>query len=75
LSAKVYDLDEYRRSRTVSADTEPEPEAAWRIARFLGLGFDVVSAAKLNAANADWHKVDESLADGCTLELAVEIFA
>lgn len=50
------------------------PVNRWRYGVFRDSGFDEISAHRLALSNADVHRTIEALENGCSLELALEIF-
>jgi hypothetical protein len=63
-------------SEVYSADDELSlsPVNRWRFNVFVDAGFDHLDAHKLAVSNADVHQLLESLENGCSLELALDIF-
>lgn len=66
----------------LSQKPEPEPEEpcgdelavrAWRLERFLALGYGEVEAALLADAGADHHRAELLLRAGCPPDLALRI--
>lgn len=62
-----------------SADADPAAAGeqdrldAWRLERFLELGFPVAVAERLTREQADWHRLSALLDAGCPLRLAKRI--
>lgn len=56
------------------APYEMTPVERWRCNAFLNAGFDPHAAERLALSNADVHKTIRALGNGCSLELALEIF-
>lgn len=50
------------------------PVNRWRYGVFFGCGFDAIAAHRLAISSADVHKLVQALKNGCSLELALEIF-
>lgn len=59
--------------RQEDATDEAVQEAAWRLSRFLELGYSAPDAAQLADAGADWHRARDMITAGCPRGLTARI--